>query len=888
MYGPFTPIKAYASDGSTTGGGEGSDSSSSSLPWIYQSSEDQLLSLLKMMEALLLYKPPVGATVVAMVLRLLFFGPSNKRFLNAILQTVAEEEQRLDRSGPMKRRKRRRGRSLDLDTTDRLYDSFGGIESVRAKLYSLALQHILQHDFAQIYHSSSYTTATTSTTADNMNMNMNMSNTRQSMEQLGYHIAAALEAVRISCPPRGSRENLVERLAEPLSFLYPFLLKDYNHSATAPATASNTNTNTNTNRNSASPAQQFKPPIMGENIAVVTSIQRWIQQATKVAELRALDALLRTLRDRQLISTARLRRAVDRWSWMVQYSGGGGGDLIFFRGFVFTHLLFPLRNLILGRSIEDDRNDLALAVAAYQQETKLLGQVQQLLLQRPAELSQDTLLYYSNVTTKDTEEDATTTNTATSFTTAFTSSSSSSSSSSSFSNLRSKEALSILERLEMEGSNTKWLQEARDWSIRARTLICDAISITLPTTNTKYSTTIHLTSKSKNQQPQQQQNQPTIGEMIQIKKWCSYDGLSDVAGWNTLITRIDRFAKSRRLGESLSILDSFSTIKSVVRRLDFFGIPSSIGAISLSLLVHNTVRPYWPQIVNYATLWKDAIWGIIEFRFYNPLRDIVLDLLNRRPKLVDPFAVWNEQTSLDNMLRDLGLGDGTAAGRDAAIAAASRLYEQELRKGPIRSILGGNIVRLLLIQVQQLKADLLSAMDSIDVLVDANRLNLQLLAGIPAVLFVTLGVRVFFQWMYSFRSFEIRSIREVHKEMTDYLDRAERLLLLSNRQTDITWLLHSKPTASSTVTSASSRSSNTAANVNTTISFLQPPDLGEFVVLMHSYLVMIDYASPPFSKKACDSIAETVQDIFIQGELCIARQLEILRLIKSKHLELLK
>jgi len=874
------PIKAYASDDSATSGGEGSGSSSSSLPWIYQSSEDQLLSLLKMMEALLLYKPPVGATVVAMVLRLLFFGPSNKKFLTAILQTVAEEEQRLDRSGPMKRRKRRRGRSLDLDTTDRLYDSFGGIESVRAKLYSLALQHILQHDFAQIYHSSSYTTATTSTTTTNNNMN----NTRQSMEQLGYHIAAALEAVRISCPPRGSRENLVERLAEPLSFLYPFLLKDYNHTTTAPASS----TNTNTNRNGASPTQPSQTPIVGEDITVVTSIQRWIQQATKVAELRALDALLRTLRDRQLISTARLRRAVDRWSWMVQHSGGGG-DLLFFRGFLFIHLLFPLRNLILGRSIEDDRNDLALAVAAYQQETKLLGQVQQLLLQRPPELPQDTLLYYSNVTTKDTEEDATTTNTATSFTTAFTSSSSSSSSS--LSNLRSKEAVSILERLEMDGSNTKWLQEARDWSIRARTLICDAISITLPTTNTKYSTTIHLTSKSKNQQqqqPQPQQNQPTIGEMIQIKKWCNYDGLSDVAGWNTLITRIDRFAKSRRLGESISILDSFSTIKSVVRRLDFFGIPSSIGAISLSLLVHNTVRPYWPQIVNYATLWKDAIWGIIEFRFYNPLRDIVLDLLNRRPKLVDPFAVWNEQTSLDNMLRDLGLGDGTAAGRDAAIAAASRLYEQELRKGPIRSILGGNIVRLLLIQVQQLKADLLSAMDSIDVLVDANRLNLQLLAGIPAVLFVTLGVRLFFQWMYSFRSFEIRSIREVHKEMTDYLDRAERLLLLSNRQTDITWLLHSKPTASSTVTSASSSSSSTSANVNTTISLLQPPDLGEFVVLMHSYLVMIDYASPPFSKKACDSIAETVQDIFIQGELCIARQLEILRLIKSKHLELLR
>jgi hypothetical protein len=112
--------------------------------------------------------------------------------------------------------------------------------------------------------------------------------------------------------------------------------------------------------------------------------------------------------------------------------------------------------------------------------------------------------------------------------------------------------------------------------------------------------------------------------------------------------------------------------------------------------------------------------------------------------------------------------------------------------------------------------------------------------------------------------------------MTEYLDRSERLLLLSNRESDNNLLLDS------------SRSTTPTTSSSNQFSFLQPPDLGELVVLMHSYLVMIDYASPPFAKKACDSILDTVQDLFTQGELSIARQLEILRLIKSKHVDLLK
>mmetsp|Transcript_11691 Transcript_11691/g.16850 ORF Transcript_11691/g.16850 Transcript_11691/m.16850 type:complete len:310 (+) Transcript_11691:19-948(+) len=264
MYGPFTLIPP-----------PNKGSSDDPLPWIHQSTEDQLLTILRSLESFLLYKPPVGATAALMLIRLLFFG-KGKRFLSSLTALQNAEEQVLDRAGPAKRRKRRRGRSLDLDTSDKLYDAFGGIESVRAQLYALALSGFLDDELPANWSSSNLS-----------------KNEREAMERTALSVAAAIEAVTISCPPRGSREFFVEKLAEPLSFLYPYLQDDYKDS------------------------QQQQRSYSSSSSGNEQKIDQWIQQAAKVAELRALDALLRTLRDRQLISTARLRRAVDRWSRMV-------------------------------------------------------------------------------------------------------------------------------------------------------------------------------------------------------------------------------------------------------------------------------------------------------------------------------------------------------------------------------------------------------------------------------------------------------------------------------------------------------------------------------------------------------------------------------------------
>jgi len=212
------------------------------------------------------------------------------------------------------------------------------------------------------------------------------------------------------------------------------------------------------------------------------------------------------------------------------------------------------------------------------------------------------------------------------------------------------------------------------------------------------------------------------------------------------------------------------------------------------------------------------------------------------------------------MLKDLGVGDGTAASRKEALKGAATLYEDHLKSGVIGSLVRGSLIRLLLVQIQQLKAGLLKAMGSIDILVDANRMNVQLMAAIPAFLIVTFGTRLFFRFLVSFRTKDMRPTTAVHEEMTEYLNKMERCLLLAGED-------------------------------ETETSFDKPKVLGEYVLHIHSYLVLLDYCSPPFPGFSCDNIQRSLQDLLsLQGKgktIGTDRQLALLRLIKQQHKELL-
>lgn len=78
-------------------------------------------------------------------------------------------------------------------------------------------------------------------------------------------------------------------------------------------------------------------------------------------------------------------------------------------------------------------------------------------------------------------------------------------------------------------------------------------------------------------------------------------------------------------------------------------------------------------------------------------------------------------------------GDGEEARMLQGLDLVMRTYEREMQR-PLRNLVGGELVRALLIQVQKLKVDTASAMLEMDQILKANELSISLVAAVPAFL----------------------------------------------------------------------------------------------------------------------------------------------------------
>ena len=469
----------------------------------------------------------------------------------------------------------------------------------------------------------------------------------------------------------------------------------------------------------------------------------------------------------------------------------------FYQNGLFGNIFQYARMKTFGTTLEDDRRDLVMAKAAVQVETERLGKVQQILLERPLDLP-PTILLHSNESVGKKE------------------------------NTYSKSASSE--------TVTNWNEDAQAWILRARSLFNEIVSE-------------KMSGMDQSSLPREGRETSLAQDLLSLSQFTKKSYVIEET-WKTGLFLVDGLIRVQR-SEQERIL---SLVKSLSKELDFFGIPSSLVILFSAQLIHNKVSPHWSAITEFLKKSANIVKGIVIFRFWEPFRDIILDLMNRRPKLLEPFALQNERQSLDNMLRDLDVNDGTPEMRDKGIAAASRLYEKELKDGVIKSAVRGHIVRLLLVQVQILKTSLFDAMESIDHLVDANRLNVQLLASIPAFLLIRWGSILFFTSVFRFRSRDLRPTRDVLTEMSDYLSRMERCLLLSGFSTE-----------------------------GTSEKTMQFAHLGEFVFLTHSYLILLDYICPPTQIKLCDSLQQSVQDLLVQGQFTTSQQLALMKLVNTKH-----
>ena len=763
---------------------------------------------------ILLYKPPVGITAMYVFARLALSKRSSK-LVSSLLLNEEQEQKQMERL--TKLRKKRIGRSLELDEADgKLLIGLGGVENVRTELCLAAIEdYIISTPPPPQTHQPPTSTNSNNDNTPNLKDVVLDLNNLSSPQTLSYYATAAKEALQINAAPKSSREDFVERSIEPLSKLQH--LHDIRAQYPLNKLRSINSTTTNT-------------PGINNDVDII-----WM--ASKVAEVRTTDALLRTLRDRLVLSAVRLSRKEKYRVWRLKWYDTG-----------YIGVFKWMRRQVKNKTIEDDRRNLQLTRAALKREMERLGQVQQLLLNRPCELSETRLL--SSV--KDTVDDVGNIDQSTVM------QHTADSGVKSFSGGRIDGAGACRALIRSECSNRSnikqsnnnllgsWTSEAHEWLMQGREVICDLVTETISDAfNPKSNLSMDRES--------------TVETDLAILYQWSKRQKNDHEGWNTVLVLIDNLSKARLLREH-KYLPTAVDLKYWFKRVDVFGIPSSLATVSVALAVHKGVEPYWTGIIGTAKIVGETAWGVIEFRFLTPLKDIILDLLNRRPKLLDPFQLVNEEISLDNMLRDLGLGDGTKRGRPEALAEASRMYEREMAQGTIKKLLRGEMVRLLLIQVQQLKTGLLQAMGSIDDLVESNRLNVQLLATIPAILLVTFGTKIFFTAMYSFRSRDIVGLPSAHAEMKDLLMKMERCLLLSSHSLD------NEEMGSADNQMLIDRST-----------FMLPNELGEFVLYIHSYLVILDLTSPPFNSKACDSIHSSIQELLMQGQLSTKRQIALLQ-----------
>ena len=563
--------------------------------------------------------------------------------------------------------------------------------------------------------------------------------------------------------------------------------------------------------------------------------------AAVTVQIRALDVLLRLARDRLLSTTYRLRRSRDYWQARV-------ASVSWFR-----------------KHRKEQSQRLAFVTAAYQTEVERLGRLSAILLERPHDLESACLLETLRVS-----EARNTTKTTTIW--------------SGLRELqwsqfslrwnaegRGKLSLRYMDADELNGTvalkclldQDEWVEQARQWTFQARSTLCDILHETL-------------------QGRVDEQDDDTYNEadFVQLQtEWCvqRYSPETDIhAQWSKMALYVHRLSSWRRTGEGMKVRLRDLGLGDLWGRLDVLGIPSTLLAVAAADKLHSQLVPYWPMFHHESVVvWHKTI-EILRARVWQPLKGIYDDIMNKNKGMFSAFGLDIEQESLDNMLRDLGCGDGTEESRREGLKKATELYEDQLKSGLVLNLLKGRLVRLLLIQVQQLKVGLLTALDTIDVLMKGNRIHFQVLAAIPAVAIATYGTRFFIRSLYNIRSRDLRPVTAVHSEMTSILDHIEKILLLADDNTVDDWI-KGTPTAKPT-----------------TKVVLSDVSLGELVLSLHTYLMKLEYSSPPIPSRECDQIHESLQALLgtqlglQRSDQGTRRQVAWLHHVQNKHKDLLE
>ena len=716
------------------------------------------------------------------------------------------------------------GMSFVLDKDDVSYRRYGGVDRIRQKLCSAVLADL----------SSTISTINRSFEQDEMGVS-------PAKTQLINSVVQALD-----CTVLGCRRHVVFSMIPFISRIegatYTLAVEEENRKGPF-GSLSNT------------PTEVFP-----------SDVESVLSLGAELAQMRCMDGLLRVCRDRLLKTCNRLAKTVDFWSRHLE----GLNKL--------PH--------VLQSSLEKDRMKLAYARAAYDSEVQRLGYISQILLRRPKDMPEKTLLqvlnasYESKVQSAKAEKEraAMSTNTSGDHTSAVKTRKLGwrqlTSKVGSMTRRRSKPKLrwwqkpisqlsnipvtqwfrygtsrvrygtreifssfhrarrldasqySISPKESMEvllEKDAGWTKAASEWTDQGRAAICKVLKDSLRGASLGQG----FNEEDFEKLSERWKNTMDTANVDQIQK-----------DWTRILEYVDSLPLWRRMGEGRALRLSDAAIVSWTRQLNIMGLPLAFAQIAFAYWVHQRMVPMWPGLKQETINIYHMVAQIINQRVWIPLKGIHDELMNQGYSLMEGFVLDLEETSLDHMLRDSGFGDGTKDTRAKALEDATIQYEKDMSKGMLLHFATGRLIQLLLIQMQQLKVGMLQALNYIDVLMKGNQIHFQIMAAIPAVLLIWYGTKLFIRALYNIRAKDLRPVTAAHVEMTTYLNQLECILLLSDDE-DV---------------STKSQGVGQAADLYPVNTF----SLGEALLFVHRYLVLLQFSSAIIPARQSEDIHNSV------------------------------
>jgi nuclear control of ATPase protein 2 len=810
-----------------------------------------------------LYKPPVGIVAAYTLTKLVTSGRlfqlgkfpldgstrgSDDKSKHNDPNSRDDTSERAFHQASKSRLDRHSGRALDLDQDDMIYKQYGGIERVRRRLAWSALEEWKKEHTAPQDHSIKLSNPFRPHPNPQPEKQRPLTPEEREEATMADLVNALDETLAVTFAPGGSHSEHVQEMLPSMAKAEQCAIE----------------------------LGLLPPNGSGGNAKRMDSdVEKLLRLSLQTAELHILDSVLRLTRDRLLRTSFRLSRTVKFWKRRVQSNKGA-----------LTSIFTPfIRHFVQG-GMEGDRMRLAFAEAAYQAELVRLGRVMKMLDQRPVGMNDSSLqLAVQKTLQKEASDKIKAEQTKppsnstiesilsflpsgwtippkariTNFALRYNADGRGKFSFQTYEGsikIGGKAATKVLLD-DFANSQQPWLEKSQTWSLQARGLIYDTIKDALETSvQPTEAQEQELVKFQSTWRTQQYQKDPAPTESI-LRQWTFlYEMARDI---NRL----------RRVGDGKSLKLKDVNILHWLRQWDLMGLPSAAFKIWLASIAHDKFSPYFPRFKAICDETLETFSEIFLTRFWTPFKDLIDELMNRETdKLLTGVSLKDEATSLDYMLKDLGYGDGTPATRHEAMLKASRQYESDMNTGLIRHAVGGRLVRLMLIQIQQLKVGMLDAAETIDVLFQANRFNLQLLAIIPAIVIVVVGSKFISRFLFTVRVKDLRPMSSVHAEMTEYLNELESILLLTGQ----------------------SRNQEEHIPAN---QVLGDREIGEFALTLYDYLVLLDYSSPqPFPEWQCDAIHQSVTEFLGQEgsmqRLTIDEQIRLVDLLKRKNHELSK